>query len=442
YSRNLKVIYPILIEVDKNSEELNSKEFKLRYYRDKVITINNKDYYITNDWYDSDKRNNKFEFVRWIRNKIYNSVYKIKEVNTNAYEVRDEMKMLPIKGLTLELDNILKRKKQVILYGPPGTGKTYNAEKISFELSARNIYKKSFEFLNEEEKEIIKGNSENKGYVRFSCFHPNYSYEDFIEGIKPKVINGQTVFEERDGVFKSICTDAQNNKEKNYYLIIDEINRGDISRIFGELIMLIEKSKRGKEIILPLSNTLFSVPDNLYIIGTMNTADRSISALDIALRRRFGFKELMTDYKLLEGITFKSLPLDKWLKEFNNRIIENLGNEARNLQIGHSYFIENEKPISDIERFREIIKEDIIPLIDEYCYGDYSLMAKIFGNSIINVKEQSVNEKIFEASNPLEFIEALIEPCIEIRIEDSVEDLDEYSNKEEISDEDAERDRI
>ena len=162
-------------------------------------------------------------------------------------------------------------------------------------------------------------------------------------------------------------------------MIIDEINRGDISRIFGELIMLIEVGKRNKDIVLPISWKPFRVPENVYIIGTMNTADRSIALLDVALRRRFGFIELMPDYSLLENVNFEGLPLDKWLKEVNKEIINNIGKDARNLQIGHSYFLENEKPIMDIYKFKDIVKEDIIPLIEEYCYGDYDLMANILG---------------------------------------------------------------
>lgn len=356
----------------------------------------------------------------------------IKENNerkiTNSFE---EIILNPLEGLAAEVESILIRKKQVILYGPPGTGKTYNAELICNELAARKAFKKSFHNLNEVEKEIIIGGVKN-GLVRSCCFHPAYGYEDFIEGIKAKVINNQTVFENRDGIFKDICEEAKKDPEKNYYLIIDEINRGDIARIFGELIMLIENGKRGKNIILPLSNSRFSVPENLYIIGTMNTADRSISLLDVALRRRFGFKELMTDYSLFSDKSFEGVPLAGWLESLNERICENLGRDARNLQIGHSYFLEKGKVINSLEKFKAIVKEDVIPLIEEYCYGDYDLISKILGKSIVDQKKQRIKFELFDEGRSLDFIGALLElsPTIRIDKEDESEDIENQQDSE------------
>ncbi len=216
-------------------------------------------------------------------------------------------------------------------------------------------------------------------------------------------------------------------------MIIDEINRGDISRIFGELIMLIEVGKRNKDIVLPISGKPFRVPENVYIIGTMNTADRSIALLDVALRRRFSFIELMPDYSLLENVNFEGLPLDKWLKEVNKEIINNIGKDARNLQIGHSYFLENEKPIMDIYKFKDIVKEDIIPLIEEYCYGDYDLMANILGQGIVDAKNQRIRHELFDSSDISNFVNALLQPWPDLKtfvddIEESIdgEDDDEY----------------
>lgn len=179
--------------------------------------------------------------------------------------------------------------------------------------------------------------------------------------------------------------------------------------------MLIETGKRGKRLILPLSKKLFFVPENVYIVGTMNTADRSIALLDIALRRRFGFLELMPEYSFFKGIVFDGLPLDGWLNGLNKRICENLGKDSRGLQIGHSYFLENEKSITDSEKFKRIIKEDIIPLIEEYCYGDYSLMVKILGDEIIDLKSQLVRFELFSISDTPSFINALLAPCPELR---------------------------
>lgn len=321
-----------------------------------------------------------------------------------------------LKGINLEINNILERKRQVILYGPPGTGKTYNAERAARELCARSEYNKSFDSLNLEEKEIIIGSKNIKGLVRMCCFHPSYGYEDFIEGIKPSIVNNQTIFKLQNGIFKELCKDARENPNKKFYLIIDEINRGDISRIFGELIMIIETNKRNKEVLLPISNEYFSVPENAYIIGTMNTADKSISFLDVALRRRFGFLELLPDYSLLESVIYDELPLKAYVKELNKRICENIGQDARNLQIGHSYFLENEKPVKEFSKFSRILKEDIIPLVEEYSYGDYSVIGKILGDGIIDVKNQIVNYGLFEAENELELINAILTPCPQIRI--------------------------
>jgi 5-methylcytosine-specific restriction protein B len=318
-------------------------------------------------------------------------------------------------GVVAQIESVLSRKKQVILYGPPGTGKTYHAEKACYELAARGLFRKSFVLLSQEEKTIILGDGRTNGTVRMCCFHPSYGYEDFIEGIKPRVVNNQTVFEARDGIFKSICADATKNQKKNYYLIIDEINRGDISRIFGELIMIIEAGKRGKEVILSLSNIHFKVPENVYIVGTMNTADRSIALLDVALRRRFGFIELMTDYTLFANVVFEGLPLDRWLKELNLRICGSIGKDARNLQIGHSYFLEKEKPITEHEKFKRIIREDIIPLIEEYCYGDYALISKILGEGIVDVKNQTIRFELFNSSDISDLITALLSPCPNLR---------------------------
>jgi 5-methylcytosine-specific restriction protein B len=326
-----------------------------------------------------------------------------------------------LNGLIGQIESTLQRKKQIILYGPPGTGKTYWAEKACLELASRKAFKKTYEDLTTEEKMNMIGNNNSSHIVRFCCFHPSYGYEDFIEGIKPTVINNQTVFSLKSGIFKKLCEDAKSNTEKNYYLIIDEINRGDISRIFGELITLIEAGKRGKEMILPLSGDSFSVPDNVYIVGTMNTADRSIALLDIALRRRFGFIELMPDYSILTGITIEDLPVGLWLKELNKRIVEFVGRDARNLQIGHSYFMEKGVTIKDFDKFRKIIQEDVIPLIEEYCYGDYMTISKIIGSGFVDTSRQEINQDLFKSLNKAELISALLEPKPEIATSLSVQ---------------------
>lgn len=354
------------------------------------------------------------------------TIEKLKDKGQTSPEIKINA-LSPLTGAIADIQNVLNRKKQVILYGPPGTGKTYYAERASKEIAARNIYKKSFTELSESEKQSILGDGRTNGVVRICCFHPSYGYEDFIEGIRPTIIDGRTQFELKDGIFKSLCLDAKDNSDQNFYLIIDEINRGDISRIFGELIMLIEVNKRNKDIILPLSNELFRVPENVYIVGTMNTADRSIALLDVALRRRFGFIEFMPNYSLLEGVSFEGLPLAKWLKVINKGILENIGKDARNLQIGHSYFLEDGKPIRDIHKFKAIVKEDIMPLIEEYCYGDYDLIANILGEGIVDTKNQCIRYELFDSQDNSNFVNALLQPWPDLRTTTDDIEIEEVS---------------
>lgn len=342
-----------------------------------------------------------------------------KGLNTSA-SVTTFTPSVSLNGVTGKIEGILNRKKQVILYGPPGTGKTYWAEKACLEMASRKVFKKTFEEISESERTYLLGDSCSKGLVRFSCFHPSYGYEDFIEGIKPHVANGQTVFSLKAGIFKRLCEEAKDVPNKNFYLIIDEINRGDISRIFGELITLIEIGRREKEMILPLSGESFSVPENVYIVGTMNTADRSIALLDVALRRRFGFLELMPDYNLLSEITIENLPISLWLSELNGRLVKYVGRDARNLQIGHSYFMENGLPIKDFNRLCKIIQEDVIPLIEEYCYGDYGTISKIIGSSFVDINKQEINHALFKSINKDDLISALLEPKPEIATSSSI----------------------
>lgn len=344
--------------------------------------------------------------------------------------------LVSLTGVIGKIEGILNRKKQVILYGPPGTGKTYWAEKACLELASRKAFKKTFEETNESERTYLIGNGSSKGSVRFCCFHPSYGYEDFIEGIKPNVVNDKTVFSLKDGIFRSLCEEAKKSLDKNYYLIIDEINRGDISRIFGELITIIETGKRGKEMILPLSGEFFSVPENVYIVGTMNTADRSIALLDVALRRRFGFLELMPDYSLLSAITIENLPVGLWLSELNRRIVEHVGRDARNLQIGHSYFMEKGIPIKDFDKLRKVIQEDVIPLIEEYCYGDYITISKIIGSSFVDTSKQEINHDLFKTTNKADLISALLEPKPEIATSSSVQ-VDEAEEEQILENDDT-----
>ena len=213
-------------------------------------------------------------------------------------------------------------------------------------------------------------------------FHPSFSYEDFIEGFRPDVnpsTSSQYVLE--DGIFKTACNIAKTDRDKKIVIIIDEINRGNIPKIFGELISLIENDKRGPNNSLKLvySKENFFVPKNLYIIGTMNTADKSLVQMDEALRRRFAFEELMPDAALLDD-----RPARKYkeiLVLLNKRIVNTKERmkQYRDKQIGHSYFWNME----DDEDLRLVIKYQIIPLLQDYFYDDYEEIKTILGNEII-----------------------------------------------------------
>jgi 5-methylcytosine-specific restriction protein B len=219
------------------------------------------------------------------------------------------------------------------------------------------------------------------------------------------------VFTQRDGIFKKLCRDAAGSDRK-FILLIDEINRGDIPRIFGELLTLLEKNKRGQEVILPLSGEKFSVPPNVFVIGTMNTADRSIALLDTALRRRFGFVELMPDSSTLSGaIAGGEIPLGQWLDALNSRIREHIGKDARNLQIGHAYLLDdNGIPVTDFVKFSRIIAEDIIPLLEEYCYEDFGALTQILGEAMVDESRQRVREELFTPTRRQDLIQALLAP--------------------------------
>ncbi len=387
--------------------------------------------------------------------------------------------------------------KNIILYGPPGTGKTYNTVNETLNL----IYDKEIIFQSRQEKKEIFQELVTKGQVVFTTFHQSLSYEDFIEGIKPEIMDKTVVYKVVDGIFKEIAIQAnknwvkskgendcsfeaiwtifveqfENNENapitinsfrskfkiydinentirfekssgtknhtlcintlkkfynnpslidnigglktyykglvnklneikteyepststineelKQYVLIIDEINRGNVASIFGELITLLEPDKRDgmPEKIstkLPYSKDDFTVPPNLHIIGTMNTADRSIESLDIALRRRFLFKEIMPDTKLFNEKEFQDLNLNynlsKMLETINNRIIRL---KDRDHVIGHSYFFSLLNCEDIEEELINIFKNKIIPLLEEYFFGDWEKIGMILGESFIS----------------------------------------------------------
>jgi len=212
------------------------------------------------------------------------------------------------------------------------------------------------------------------------------------------------VFERRAGIFKQLCEEAGNDYQRVYFLVVDEFNRGDVPRIFGELITVIEHDKRGMSVTLP-SGGQFAVPRNVFLICTMNTADRSISLLDTALRRRFGFVELMPDSSLLSGRVAGGLPLGPWLDALNARLRRYLKRDARNLQVGHAYLLAH--PPTSIPEFARVLRDEIIPLIEEYCYDDFVALREILGAELIDVDRSRIREELFEANREDDLIQAL-----------------------------------
>lgn len=315
---------------------------------------------------------------------------------------------LTLSGIPRRIQAILERKGQVILYGPPGTGKTYWALRTAQDLAAYAAFEHPFEALDATQKSQIQDTE--KSLVRLCTFHPAYGYEDFLEGYRPHTQHGQLAFEQRAGIFKRLCADATAQPDRRFYLIIDEINRGDIPRIFGELLTLLERDKRGQTVQLPLSGEPFSVPSNVYVIGTMNTADRSIALLDTALRRRFGFVELLPDPDICGNTVLEGIPLGPWLASLNRRILEYIGRDARNLQIGHAYLLEGAHPVRDFARFARIVQDDLIPLLEEYCYEDYATLARILGDDLVNEATQQIRYELFDPTRRADLVRALLKP--------------------------------
>ena len=248
----------------------------------------------------------------------------------------------------------------LIIYGPPGTGKTYRLQKEYFPLFS---------------------DGQEKRYV-FVTFHQSYGYEEFIEGLRPVVTGNQMTYAVVPGAFKTIAKRADEDPDHSYAIFIDEINRGNISKIFGELLTLIEPDKRkqpGKDapisVTLPYSGEQFSVPSNLYVVGTMNTADRSIALLDTALRRRFSFVEIMPEYELPElNREIEGIHLGRLLKDINRRI-EYLYD--REHVIGHAYLTK----VSKLDDLCHVFKRNIIPLLQEYFFEDWEKTCQVLNCS-------------------------------------------------------------
>ena len=249
----------------------------------------------------------------------------------------------------------LDRKKNIILQGPPGTGKTFVAKKLAYALMG--------------EKDDSR--------IEMVQFHQSVSYEDFIQGYRPTESGS---FKLKNGNFYKLCARALKNTDKPYFFVIDEINRGNLSKIFGELLMLIESDKRSPEYAINLmysdsEESRFYVPPNVHIIGTMNTADRSLAVVDYALRRRFAFFDLIPEFSdkfkgFLKGVNVENALIDKIsnrMNRLNAEIAEDLGVGFR---IGHSFFTPNSETIPNNDWFTDVVEFEIKPLLDEYYFDD------------------------------------------------------------------------
>ena len=319
---------------------------------------------INSDYPDTDLKTLTIDFGYYI-NTVYNKKpidtqpSKLKAINT---EDKEEIENYEEDGFLndvymtddqlLTIKSLLANKKNIILQGAPGVGKTFTAKRLAYSILGEK----------------------NNDFIKFIQFHQNYSYEDFIMGYKP---TGDG-FELKEGVFYRFCKKAKAQKNSDFFFIIDEINRGNISKIFGELLMLIENDYRDQEITLAYNDEKFSIPENLHIIGMMNTADRSLAMIDYALRRRFSFFDMKPAFdsngftKYQKGLKNDKLDnLIECIKKLNIEICDD-PSLGESFAIGHSYFCGLKKLDNNEldERLKEIIDYDIIPLLKEYWFDD------------------------------------------------------------------------
>mgnify|MGYP001064949344 FL=1 len=248
------------------------------------------------------------------------------------------------------LSGVLLNKMNLILQGAPGVGKTFTAKRLAYSLMGEK--------------------DDNR--VEFVQFHQNYSYEDFVMGYRP---SGDS-YELKYGIFYQFCKKAENHRDKKFFFIIDEINRGNLSKIFGELLMLIEKDYRGTKATLAYNGMPFSVPKNLYIVGMMNTADRSLAMIDYALRRRFSFFEMAPAFESKGFKEYQHSLDNRTFNELISEIVKLNGEISRDKSlgkgfcIGHSYFCGKTKETCTNEWMQSVVNYDILPMLSEYWFDD------------------------------------------------------------------------
>ena len=258
---------------------------------------------------------------------------------------------LPVDFLR-NIETLLREKKQVIFQGPPGTGKTFVAQRLARQLSG------------------------GERRCRLVQFHPSYSYEDFVQGYRPSLLeNGQPGFELKDGPFLQIARQAQDDPDGQYFLIIDEINRGNLAKVFGELYFLLEYRETPMKLMYQDGDERpFTMPDNLHVIGTMNTADRSIALVDLALRRRFAFVGFSMAEEPVKGLLRRWLEANNlgetaWVADVVERANEKL--DDHHAAIGPSYFMHKGLDEGAVER---IWKHSVLPYVEEHLFGEHDRM--------------------------------------------------------------------
>ena len=276
------------------------------------------------------------------------------------------MKIEEIEKLKKYTD-LIKNKKNLILQGAPGTGKTYTTAELALSLLDADTTKDRKELMDEYRNESIQIDATEgkitQGHIGFVTFHQSMDYEDFIEGIKPQTDgNGNISYKIENGIFKLMARKAKEDPTNNYVLIIDEINRGNVSKIFGELITLLEADKRYNcdnclSVTLPYSKEEFTVPSNLYIIGTMNTTDRSVGSIDYAVRRRFVFVTLKSNKMILKSS--KAIELFEAVETYLKSCASDM--DIDDLMVGHSYFL-----VDDDRALQVRWQYEILPLLKEY----------------------------------------------------------------------------
>lgn len=373
--------YKINKEEKVKIEDLGIDAITISISRDKVLSKTKEDLYDDiKEYHDKHKKDKYYELEKIVQGLTVKEKSKDKPETKDKPGIKVKEEIHDEKSGKINSDFPLNQ----ILFGPPGTGKTYNTVNMALDIVCPLERGLKWETKSREEARIRYQKMLKGGQIVFVTFHQSMSYEDFIEGIKPKTKDGKITYEVKDGIFKELCAKAKKDESQNYVMIIDEINRGNVANIFGELISLIEDDKRlgaSEELCaeLPYSHTIFGVPKNVYIIGTMNTADRSVEALDSALRRRFTFKEMMPKAELVpEENNVRSI------FEIINQRIEVL--KDREHQIGHSYFmgVENEDDLKDV------FYDKIIPLLQEYFYGDYEKIQLVLGEGFVKKDSASV----------------------------------------------------